>query len=119
MSELPEQRRAHGPEQRPAPPGAAAERTALAWFRTAVSMGILGLLMVRAGTESQSSAAVALGGVVLALAGGLCWLPAQASAAGGGPGTRAAGPAAARRMALAGAALGAAAMAGLAVLLLT
>lgn len=99
---------------RAAPPVAAVERTALAWFRTAVSMAILGLLMVRAGTESDHPLAIGLGGIVLALAGGLGWLPTQAT----GPAAHAAAGSA-RRMAMAGAAMSLSSIAALAVVLLT
>jgi uncharacterized membrane protein YidH (DUF202 family) len=103
------------------PPGAAVERTALAWFRTAISMTIVALLMVRAGIDAGRPVAIALGALVLGLAGGVSWLSTltahpefRPSAAG-----QSAGPAAARRMVLAGSAVGLTSLATLAVVLLT
>lgn len=54
--------------------GAAAERTALSWLRTAGSMAIVAILMVRAGTLTDRPASTCLGAVVLAMAAGIILL---------------------------------------------
>lgn len=88
--------------------GAAAERTALAWMRTAASMAVVGLLMVRAGADSGSGLATSLGAAVVAAGGAVGWLGPEAGAA--------ADP---RRMAATAVALAFASAAVLAVILLT
>lgn len=113
----------------PLPPGAARERTSLAWLRTAASMAVLALLILRAGLDADRPVVLVLGAGVLALAGGLCRLPPRplspdphggADAPSGpeehrvGP-----GPAGAQRMALAAGACATASLASVAVLLLT
>ena len=103
------------------PPSAAVERTALAWFRTAISMTIVALLMVRAGIDAGRPVAIALGALVLGLAGGVSWLSTLTTQPAGHPDAtgRSTVPGAARRMVLAGAAAGLTSLAALAVVLLT
>lgn len=47
-------------------PGAARQRTALSWRRTALSMGVVGVLIVRAGSIGGSITVAVLGAGVLA-----------------------------------------------------
>lgn len=61
--------------------GAAAERTALAWARSALTLATIGALFLRFGAESRLPLLGYPTGVLLLLAGALLWL---LGSAGGG-----------------------------------
>jgi uncharacterized membrane protein YidH (DUF202 family) len=56
---------------------AAPQRTALAWRRTALSIVVVGLLMIRAGGLNHSVAVEVLGIAVLGAAAAFAWLGPQ------------------------------------------
>lgn len=71
---MPRAERRDGGDDGAPKPGLAAERTSLAWTRSALSLGVIGALFIRAGAKSASEAlAYPLGGLAL-LAAAVAWL---------------------------------------------